>query len=104
MERFRIPKVRKFGVNYRGAEKSIKFRDMSNEADAKTKLNSQERPQTHTCSRQKGSGLDSCQLPSFPPPSFPSLFLSLSQKTLMPTCVTAGFCPEGLKCSPKELS
>ena len=74
MERLRIPKVRKFGINYKEGEKSIKFRDMSDAADAKTKLNSQERPQTHICSRQKGSSLGSCQLPSFPPPSFP-LFL-----------------------------
>ena len=77
MERLRIPKVRKFGINYKGGEKSIKFRDMSNAADAKTKLSSQERPQTHTCSRQKGSSLGSWQLPSFPPPSLP-LFLPSS--------------------------
>lgn len=78
MERLRIPKVRKFGINYKGGEKSIKFRDMSNAADAKTKLNSQERPQTHTCSRQKGSSLGSCHLPSFPPPSLPLFLLSFS--------------------------
>lgn len=86
MERFRIPKVRKFGIKYE-RKRNIKFRSMSNTTDAKTKLNSQESPQSQikaqapACRRRRheAGALASILSPFFPP----SLPLSLSLSFLL---------------------